>query len=290
MADLDETSARHLAESINAEGGTAISLPVDVAEPAAAQRLIDQTQARFGKLDILVNNAGIGLNKPFLSTTLEEWELQLRVNLTGQFLCGQAAARCMLSQKSGRIVNVASIFGIRGFRNQPAYVASKHGVVGLTKAAALEYATSGLRINVICPGAVRTPMVDRMLEDAPDMEAALTAMHPVGRLGAILGPSMAAVLVAQQWSPQQLLWAAAVPAAVSTIVVLTLWAVLGRAPKSADAASPVATLAQLYGSRYTLAGPAFEDAAALLGGGAALGWLGAWISASRHLRSIEPRA
>src|SRR5262245_29324255 len=96
VADLDAAAARATADRIVAARGEAIPMQIDVAEPTQAQRMVDQTLARFGRLDVLVNNAGIGLNKPFLSTTLEEWELQLRVNLTGSFLCGQATARAMV--------------------------------------------------------------------------------------------------------------------------------------------------------------------------------------------------
>jgi 3-oxoacyl-[acyl-carrier protein] reductase len=145
-----------VANEITATGGVAIGLKVDVSETAAVQALIDATCQRFGKLDILVNNAGIGLNKPFLATTLEEWELQLKVNLTGQFLCGQAAARSMVRQGSGRIVNVASISGQRGGQGRAAYGAAKAGVILLTKVMSVELSPLGVRVNAVAPGPVDT--------------------------------------------------------------------------------------------------------------------------------------
>jgi NAD(P)-dependent dehydrogenase (short-subunit alcohol dehydrogenase family) len=102
VADLDGEGARRVAAAITAAGGEAVGACVDIAEPAQVQRLVEDTVSRFQKLDVLVNNAGVGLNKPFLTTTLEEWELQLRVNLTGTFLCAQAAARAMVRQGAGR--------------------------------------------------------------------------------------------------------------------------------------------------------------------------------------------
>jgi 3-oxoacyl-[acyl-carrier protein] reductase len=156
VADLDEASARRLADELCASGGEALAVAVDVAESQQIQRLIDTTLGRFGRLDVLVNNAGIGLNRPFLETSLEEWELQLRVNLTGTFLCGQAAARAMTRQGGGRIVNVASISGQRGGQGRAAYGAAKAGVILLTKVMAVELSPLGIRVNAVAPGPVDT--------------------------------------------------------------------------------------------------------------------------------------
>jgi 3-oxoacyl-[acyl-carrier protein] reductase len=156
VADIDGTAARRVADEIIAGGGQAIAIQSDVAEPAQVNALVADTVAQFGRLDVLVNNAGIGSNKPVLETTLEEWELQLRVNLTGTFLCGQAAAKAMLKNQGGRIVNIASISGQRGGQGRAAYGASKAGVILLTKVMAVELAPLGIRVNAVSPGPVDT--------------------------------------------------------------------------------------------------------------------------------------
>jgi NAD(P)-dependent dehydrogenase (short-subunit alcohol dehydrogenase family) len=191
VADLDEPSARKLANEITAAGGQAIALAVDVGEPQQVQSLIDQTLARFGRLDVLINNAGIGLNRPFLSTTLEEWELQLRVNLTGQFLCGQAAALAMLrldddrqggeGQCRGRIVNIASISGQRGGQGRAAYGAAKAGVILLTKVMAVELSPLGIRVNAVAPGPVDTDQ--SRATHTPSTRQAYYDRIPAGRYG-----------------------------------------------------------------------------------------------------------
>jgi 3-oxoacyl-[acyl-carrier protein] reductase len=156
VADLNAESARRVADEIVAAGGRAIAIQADVALPPQVNALIAGTLAQFGQLDVFVNNAGIGSNKPFLETTLEEWELQLRVNLTGTFLCGQAAAKAMLKSQGGRIVNVASISGQRGGQGRAAYGSAKAGVILLSKVMAVELAPLGIRVNAVSPGPVDT--------------------------------------------------------------------------------------------------------------------------------------
>jgi 3-oxoacyl-[acyl-carrier protein] reductase len=156
VADANVENAKKVAAEIAENGGAAIAVHVDVGEPALVEAMVGRTVERFGRVDVLVNNAGIGLNKPFLTTTPEEWDRQLRVNLTGQFLCGQAAARQMTRQGGGRIVNVASISGQRGGQGRAAYGAAKAGVILLTRVMAVELAPHGINVNAISPGPVDT--------------------------------------------------------------------------------------------------------------------------------------
>jgi 3-oxoacyl-[acyl-carrier protein] reductase len=156
VADIDARSATAAAAEIVAAGHVARAIAVDIGDPAQVERLVGETIDHFGRVDVLVNNAGVGLNKPFLATTPAEWEHQLRVNLTGTFLCAQAAARVMTRQGAGTIVNLASISGQRGGQGRAAYGAAKAGVILLTKVMAVELAPLGVRVNAIAPGPVDT--------------------------------------------------------------------------------------------------------------------------------------
>jgi NAD(P)-dependent dehydrogenase (short-subunit alcohol dehydrogenase family) len=146
--------------------------------------LLNEVHDRFGRLDFAHNNAGVTDTVcPTAEMTLERWRRTIDVDLTGVFLCMREELRLMIPARRGSIVNTSSGVGVRGAAGLPAYVAAKHGVVGLTKTTALEVATMGIRVNAILPGAVDTPMLVETLEGDPDALAAMVAMHPIGRIG-----------------------------------------------------------------------------------------------------------
>jgi NAD(P)-dependent dehydrogenase (short-subunit alcohol dehydrogenase family) len=181
VADMDACGAAKVAADICASGGMAQAVTVDIACQESTQAMVEQTLAHFGRLDILVNNAGIGSNEPFLSMSLAEWNRNLDVNLTGQFLCAQAAARVMAKQRSGKIVNVASISGQRGGQGRAAYGAAKAGVILLTKVMAVELAPLGINVNAISPGPVDTEQSRGT--HTPATRRAYYDRLPIGRYG-----------------------------------------------------------------------------------------------------------
>lgn len=169
---------------IKAAGGQAVFVKADVARPAEVDALIARVVDTYGRLDCAFNNAGIeGTMAQTADCSEENWDRTIAINLKGVWLCLKAEIPQMLKQGGGAIVNTASVAGLVGFAGLPAYVASKHGVVGLTKSAALEYAKQGIRVNAVCPGVIRTPMVERLFRDNPAAGETIAAMEPVGRMG-----------------------------------------------------------------------------------------------------------
>lgn len=165
-------------------GGEAIQVKCDVSKAAEVNSMVEKAIAAFGRLDFAFNNAGIeGIKANVQDCTEENWERTLGVNLKGIWLCMKYEIPEILKYGSGVIVNCASIAGLVGYSGLPAYSASKHGVIGLTKTAALECAKSGIRVNAVCPGAIKTPMLDRFTGKKKEVEAQYEAMEPIGRLG-----------------------------------------------------------------------------------------------------------
>jgi NAD(P)-dependent dehydrogenase (short-subunit alcohol dehydrogenase family) len=184
VADMNEEGGQQTIHLIMEKGGEAIFVKTDVSQAVEVQTLISKAVETYGRLDCAHNNAGIpGGGRALTAEYAEDtWQQVIAVNLTGVWLCMKYEIPQMLSQGSGAIVNTASAWGLVGAPGASAYVASKHGVVGLTKTAALEYAQQGMRVNCVCPGAIQTPMTDRAWSD-PERRARVIASEPVGRIG-----------------------------------------------------------------------------------------------------------
>lgn len=184
VADLNEDAARQVAESIKSQGGAATSCFVDVASPDSQQAMVDTALNTYGALHIGVNNAGIGGEQGKVADlSFEGWRKVLSINLDGVFLSMKVEIPAMMQSGGGAIVNMASILGSVAFPNVAGYVAAKHGVVGLTKAGALDYAKDGIRVNAVGPGFIDTPLVRNGLP--PEAIPMLEGMHPIGRLGQV---------------------------------------------------------------------------------------------------------
>ena len=186
VADRNAETICKAAEGLRSAGHNAIGVVCDVTDKAQVTRMIDQAVATYGRLDAAFNNAGINSEgASLLETSDDEFDRIIDVNLRGVWNCMKAELRQMIAQGSGAIVNCSSIGGMVGSKGRSAYSASKHGVIGLTRSAALDYAASGVRINAVCPGIIQnTPMASAVTKNYdPEIVKAMVAREPIGRLG-----------------------------------------------------------------------------------------------------------
>ncbi len=182
VSDISEKGGLETVASIKAAGGEAVFVKADSSSPEENKNLVDQTVKTYGGLHIAINNAGIG--GPLAPTgdyPIDGWNKVISINLSGVFYGMHYQIPALLASGGGSIINMASILGMTGTKGSPAYVAAKHGVVGLTKAAALEYATSNIRVNSIGPGYIVTPLLTNALDEAT--LKVIAGLHPIGRLG-----------------------------------------------------------------------------------------------------------
>jgi 3-oxoacyl-[acyl-carrier protein] reductase len=179
-AARDQEKLAQVVSEIVAEGGKALALPLDVADRAAVESAFAAILKAHGRLDHLINNAGITRDNLVLRLKLEDWQQVLDTNLTGAFLCTQAALRPMLKQRSGRIVNVTSVVGLTGNAGQANYAASKAGLVGFTRSVAREVASRSITVNAVAPGFIETDMTAAMTDKARE---AVASQIPLGRVG-----------------------------------------------------------------------------------------------------------
>ena len=184
LVDINESAVRTAAEQLVSAGHKAIATPCDVTDEAQVKAMIEQIVSKFGRLDAAFNNAGVqSLAVETADSTSQEFDRVNAINLRSVWLCMKYELLQMRKQGSGTIVNNSSIGRLIGIPGRSIYHATKHGVIGLTKSAALEYASRGIRINAVCPGAVETPMVAEMIAKEPETMKEITKEQPIGRLG-----------------------------------------------------------------------------------------------------------
>ncbi len=184
VADVDLSGAEETVRLVEGVGGRGVALQVDVTKSGEVKALVDKVVEEFGRLDCAFNNAGVG--GEVMNTheyPEDDWDRVIDVNLKGVWLCMKYEIPVMLRQGGGAIVNTASIYGLSGAGGYIAYNAAKHGVVGVTKTAALEYAGVGVRVNAVCPGYILTPMTIPGIEANPELERRMVSQTPMGRMG-----------------------------------------------------------------------------------------------------------
>jgi NAD(P)-dependent dehydrogenase (short-subunit alcohol dehydrogenase family) len=183
VSDVDVEGGKETVRLVEDAGGEGIFVKADVSIPEDCQNMVSKAVETYGRLDVAVNNAGIGGEANLIADyTIEGWQKLIGINLSGVFYCMKYEIPEMLVVGGGAIVNMASILGQVGFATAPAYVSSKHGVVGLTEVAAIEYGKQGIRVNAVGPGFIRTPMISALEQDKQIYEQ-LVSLHPIGRLG-----------------------------------------------------------------------------------------------------------
>lgn len=184
VVDTNTEAALETAKMVNEAGVKSRFFKCDVSQSDEVKKVIEDAIKEFGRIDFAFNNAGIeGEQGMTPDCTEENWQKVIDVNLKGVWLCMKYQIPQMLKQGGGSIINCSSIAGVVGFPGVPAYVASKHGVIGLTKTAALEYAKSNIRVNAICPGIIQTPMIDRFAHGEAQVKKVLADGEPLGRMG-----------------------------------------------------------------------------------------------------------
>lgn len=184
VADIQAAAAQAVADEVRAAGGDAIGIGVDVSRSDQVAAMVKQVVTHYGRLDLAFNNAAIDIeHEPLAKCTEEMFDRLMAVNVKGVWLCMKYEIEQMLAQGGGAIVNTSSIGGLSGAPRQPIYGGTKHAVIGLTKAAALEYGRKGIRVNAVCPGVIRTEMMERAIARDPRRSGHIDRIHPIGRVG-----------------------------------------------------------------------------------------------------------